>query len=217
MRHILCVGLVALAAGAASAGIIGVTGGLEAPPSSLGPFTLREFARDTRPILGEVLDVPSPLGGTVRFDELMTHTRAGLGGWGTWSHGYVGDVYFTYLHPPGESRTLDFTEVATELGGAGAFRLSIAPSHSDGVTFDLIAATQSGLETSLRIEVGHPTLGRWLGFYATDGDVISSIRIQTNRTFGLAEFAVAAVPEPSSLLVLLLLTLVRFGRISRCW
>ena len=42
------------------------------------------------------MDIPSPcpIGGDIVFDTTMSHRRIGSG-WGTWSHGYTGDVYYT--------------------------------------------------------------------------------------------------------------------------
>jgi hypothetical protein len=217
VMRLLIAGIVAgFAATLASGGIIGIVGGTAAPPSSLGPFTLREFALDTRPIFSEVMDVPSPLGGLVGFDEPMTHTRAGLIGWSSWSHGYAGDVYFTTNHPPGLSRTLDLTQAMDpELGGVAAFRLSIAPHVSDLVSFTLVATSLDGEVAQVHVVVEQFSQGRWLGFYTTDDDVITSVRVETLRafgTFGIAEFAIAAIPEPGTLV--LLLTFLTFAGVG---
>src|SRR5215510_10001821 len=74
--------------------ITGVAGGDGAPGATLGPFTMTQFALDPRAEFDVVSSVPSPLGGDVGFSPDLVHLIAGSG-WGSWSHGYTGDVYWT--------------------------------------------------------------------------------------------------------------------------
>src|SRR4030095_5959487 len=78
----------------AQAAITGVAGGDGAPAATLGPFSMTQFAPDPRAEFDVVSFVPSPLGGDVGFSPDLTHLIAGSG-WGSWSHGYTGDVYWT--------------------------------------------------------------------------------------------------------------------------
>ncbi len=81
--------------GACLAEIIGVAGGANPPPPSLGGYEMTPFEWDDRPLYEPVTDVPSPLGGQVDFSVPLLHKRIGYG-WATWGHGYEGDVYETY-------------------------------------------------------------------------------------------------------------------------
>src|SRR5262249_6732819 len=74
--------------------INGVAGGEGAPAAILGPFAMTLFPPDGRPEFDPVSSVPSPLGGDVSFSPDLVHLKVGSG-WGLWSHGYLGDVYWT--------------------------------------------------------------------------------------------------------------------------
>jgi hypothetical protein len=88
-----CMIAVVMSTGSASAAIIGVAGGTAAPSSTLGSFTMTPFADDTDPLFANVTSLPSPLGGNITFDNAIDHRTIG-NGWATWSHGYLGDVYY---------------------------------------------------------------------------------------------------------------------------
>jgi hypothetical protein len=68
--------------------------GTLAPPRSLCGKTMTPFPADPRPTFGDETTVASPLGGNVTFSTPCSHRVIG-GGWGSWSHGYTGDVYYT--------------------------------------------------------------------------------------------------------------------------
>jgi len=94
-RTMLSVASVLIIARLCSAEIIGVAGGYGAPPPTLGPYEMTPFPLDDRPLWEWVDDVPSPLGGAASFSVPLQHLRAGFG-WGSWGHGYEGDVYSSY-------------------------------------------------------------------------------------------------------------------------
>jgi hypothetical protein len=70
--------------------------GTAAPPGSLGGFTMAGFSDPRAEGVG-VWDVEppgsSPVTGNLTFDLELEHLLIGSG-WGTWSHGYTGDVYW---------------------------------------------------------------------------------------------------------------------------
>jgi hypothetical protein len=202
MHHVACIIVAGLTATAACAGIVGVSGGTESPPATLGPFTLVEFERDTRPLQQEVFNIPSPLGGIVELDQAVWHVRIGAG-WADWSHGYRGDVYHTGTLPFTHSRTLDLSDATTpQMGGVGAFRLSMMPSDGDGGIFRLVARTRDGDELAIDSYPAFRVSSVWSGFYATQDDQIESVRIEWSAgAFAIGEFAIAAIPEPATLLL----------------
>ncbi|MFG0284244.1 MAG: hypothetical protein ACF8R7_07455, partial [Phycisphaerales bacterium JB039] len=66
--------------------------GVEAPPSVICGETM-ESVVDPRPTFSDVTTVPTSIG-DITFDIACSHRVIG-GGWGSWSHGYTGDVYYT--------------------------------------------------------------------------------------------------------------------------
>ncbi len=189
----------------AGAGVIGVIGSSAAPPTTLGAYSLDEFAPDPRPLRQAVSDIASPLGGTVEFDLPFTRwtTRFGTP---RWSHGYEGDVYFTYDHPPYSIRTFNLTDAAApELGGVGAFRFAMANFvEIDLSEVEVTATTFDGDQVTISFGIGTPGLAIWIGFHTTDGDLIQSVRMEPLADFIVGEFAIAAIPEPGTAVLILL-------------
>jgi hypothetical protein len=68
--------------------------GSSAPLLAMCGGWMTNFAKDTRPVFTDYSDVPSPLGDNIHFSIPLQHRAIGFG-WGSWSHGYTGDVYFT--------------------------------------------------------------------------------------------------------------------------
>ena len=62
-----------------------------APPATLGPYTMTPFPPDLRPE-GAVTTVPAPSSELV-FSTTASHYTVGFS-WGSWGHGYAGDVYY---------------------------------------------------------------------------------------------------------------------------
>src|SRR5207245_10147895 len=69
--------------------------GTAAPPSSIGGISMTPFPLDARSLTTfSSVPVPSPLSGNIAFSIPLQHLRV-TQGWATWSHGYLGDVYWT--------------------------------------------------------------------------------------------------------------------------
>src|SRR3954471_1193621 len=86
--------LMAVNAGAASAGLVfNGSPGTGAPPDTLGPDSMTPFPASATPTFVDVGGVAGPAGG-ISFTPALNHRLAGLN-WGTWSHGYGGDVYYS--------------------------------------------------------------------------------------------------------------------------
>ncbi|MFH1718728.1 MAG: hypothetical protein ABIF19_15340 [Planctomycetota bacterium] len=184
---IMCaVAVLLLAVGGAQAAITGVALGTGAPPATLGPYTMTPFLLD--PQGSPATSVPSPLGGTVDFSTSMTHVTVGAG-WSTWSHGYTGDVYWTY----------DSSVTLTLPAGTGAFYLYAEPNPFD--IFTITATAQDGTAVVQAVDGYAGAAG--YGFYGTGGSVISSIQVDFTGDggFGVGEFGIAAVPAPGAILL----------------
>src|ERR1017187_5835660 len=69
--------------------LTGVALGTTAPPGRLGGFSMTPIGADPSALGSMVTSV-----GSISFDQAVRHDQIG-NGWGTWSHGYSGDVYDT--------------------------------------------------------------------------------------------------------------------------
>jgi len=186
-RILICALAVLILSGGAQAAITGVALGTAAPPGVLGPYTMTPFALD--PQGSPVTSVASPLGGTVDFSAPLTHLMVGVG-WGTWSHGYTGDVYWEL----GNSVTL------TMPAGTGAFYLYAEPNIMQPYTIS--ATAQDGTVVSQLVDGNAGAAG--YGFYGTGGSRISSIQVdflQGELGFAIGEFGIAAIPAPGAILL----------------
>jgi hypothetical protein len=195
LRLSLLVGLLALVAPPpARAALMGITLGTDAPPATVGGFTMTPFAPDGRPLGNVVTTVPSPLGGVLVFDSGLVHARIGQG-WDTWSHGYTGDVYFGF----GTSLTM------TLPANTAAFYFYAEPNSSATFTFTATAAGGPMLTQSIAGLAG----AAGFGFFGTGGDLLKSITVTAPSGasgFAVGEFGIAAgtgvaVPAPPTLLL----------------
>lgn len=192
-RYFLSIAFALLFTPVANAEVIGVAGGCDAPAPTLGPYQMTPFPPDPRPLGDFVTSVPSPLGGELGFSIPMSHRRIGEG-WSTWSHGYTGDVYYTYSQ----------SEVTIELpGGTRAFYFYVEPNVLGGASF--IATADDG--TSVEQFVAGSYGASYFGFFVDDpGDSpIESITVViiTSYDFAIGEFGISTgAPAPISCRVL---------------
>ncbi|OHB62983.1 MAG: hypothetical protein A2Y77_01190 [Planctomycetes bacterium RBG_13_62_9] len=184
--------LILTAAPVAPAAITGVSLDTAAPPATLGPFTMTPFPTDPSPELTDVTSVPSPLGGDVGFSIPLNHRVVGST-WGTWSHGYTGDVYYTN----------GATAVTLHLPAAtGAFYLYAEPEQF--AVFTIMATATDGTQISQEVDGFGGAKG--YGFYTTGGSLLSSIDVTSEIDFAVGEFGIArtsGVPIPAPAAILL--------------
>jgi len=160
--------------------------GTAAPPSTLGSFPITLFPTDSRSEFAVVDSVPSPLGGEVVFSSGMDRLLVGSG-WGTWSHGYSGDVYATFD-----------TSVTLELpSNTCAFVFYAQPDFPDGL---IRATAEDG--SFLELLVAFDSGANGYGFFTDGTTVLSSIEVLATSGFGIGEFGIATcvVPESSNLI-----------------
>jgi hypothetical protein len=158
--------------------------GTVAPPATLGGLPMTPFPPDPTPTFVDVSSVTSPLGGSVGFSIPLNHRTVGMG-WATWSHGYTGDVYFS---DGATSVTLTLPTYA------GSFYFYVEPNPFRLVEFTV----EAGSETlTLGIEGSSGANG--FGLFGLSGETIT---ISGGTDFAVGEFGIAAVPEPSTLLLL---------------
>jgi uncharacterized lipoprotein NlpE involved in copper resistance len=161
--------------------------GTNAPPATLGPYTMTAFGRDPQPVNDGTVSGVSDPAGTLSFSPPLNHSTVG-NGWATWSHGYTGDVYWTNT---GSTITI------TLPGGTRAFYLYAEPNTL--ALFNVTATAQDGT-TSGPVAVQGDGGGAYFGFYATGTPNIATITVTTTDTAGLGvgEFGIspAATPPP---------------------
>lgn len=158
--------------------------GTVAPPAMLGGLPMTPFPADPGSTFVDVSSVTSPLGGSVGFSIPLNHRTIG-GGWATWSHGYTGDVYYS---SGATSVTLTLPSYA------GAFYFYVEPEP-----FSLIQFTVTAGSEMLTLGIEGASGANGFGLFGLSGETIT---ITGGTDFAVGEFGIAAVPEPSTLLLL---------------
>jgi hypothetical protein len=164
------------AASASGAITFNASPGFGAPPATLGPYTMAPFGLDPQPF-GAVAGVTGPTG-TVSFSPALSHARIGQG-WATWSHGYAGDVYWTF-------GALSATVALP--AGTSAFYFYAEPNPFAVV--NITAVAQDGT-TSGPIAVDGFAGASYFGFYGTGSDHIASITVSSDIDFAIGEFGIS--------------------------
>ncbi len=191
-RTAIVLGLAVLAtAAAAPAAITGLAGGTAAPGATLGPYTMTPFDPDVRDLYSVITSVDSPLGGSVDFSDPLEHRRLGSG-WLTWSHGYLGDVYYTN----GLSTiTIALPDQTT------AFYFYAEPNPF--ALYTIVATAQDGTDPVQ--DINGEGGAAYYGFYGTGGSYISIITVSAPQLidFAIGEFGIAsaAIPAPAGILL----------------
>jgi hypothetical protein len=151
--------------------------GTGAPPATLGPYAMAPFGLDPQPF-GFVSGVTSPAG-TLSFPSGEYHTRIG-DAWATWSHGYSGDVYWTY---GATSATLVLPP------DTSAFYFYAEPNPFS--VFQITAVAQDGTSSG-PIAVDGFAGAQYYGFYGTGDEHIVSINISSDVDFAFGEFGIGS-------------------------
>lgn len=214
----LLAGAAALVAGSQTFGaIMGVDLGTSAPPTEWADLTYTPFPADTREIGHMVKDVPSPLGGHVVFlsrnikeqDKREKREVAQVGsGWGNWSHGYTGSVYHDYNFTPVTSLTLDLPK------GVNGVYFFVQGNAADAHPFT-VSAENGPMLVDAHV-TGDGGAAGFL-FWATEGDTIRSITIDSDVDFAVGEFGISVIhtPEPGSLGVIAVTGMLLGKRLRR--
>jgi hypothetical protein len=158
--------------------------GTNAPPATLGGYTMTPFGPDGQADGAIVSGVNDPAG-SIAFSPSLTHTKVGSL-WSTWSHGYTGDVYFV---APTQPITI------TLPAGTKAFYLYAEPNTFD--VFDVQATAQDGT-TSGPVQVQGNSGAKYFGFYGTGDAEIATITVTSTDTTGLGigEFGIFPAGPP---------------------
>ena len=161
--------------------LTGVPLGTAAPPSTLGPWTMTPFVTDPSAVDSMLTSL-----GPITFSEAIRHDQIG-NGWGTWSHGFAGNVYDTasFVDPTSLTMTL--------AGHVQAFYFYAEPVNWANFTFTATTDTGTFLTQTINGNAG----ATGFGFYATGSDYITSITVRGTDADGFAvgEFGFASAPS----------------------
>ncbi len=208
----MCIVTVAVAAvaGTAGASIVGFVGDTTLEG---GWYAFEdEFDVDMTPIVhgGAMFETVSSIevpefGGSLDFD--VDHSLRYIdGGWGGWSHGYLGEVFYS-----NGAVTMGYD---LNMDDAYAFDAYIVPNPTSWHSFNAIAYGSAGGEVAIVFGTCGFTDATHFGFYAT-GETIERIEIQATCDWAIGEWRVG-VPGPGSLMLLGIAGVFGRRRI-RCW
>ncbi|MCP4639185.1 MAG: DUF11 domain-containing protein [bacterium] len=150
--------------------------GTNAPPATLGGYTMTPFPFDPRPFHMSVTTVPTPGGADIAFAPAM---RMGTG-WPT-PHGYDGATYWSDFND---------TVTITLFPNTVAFYFYVRPNHVD--PHDVTATTTNGASSG-PVSVVRDDGAKYFGFYATAGSLIGAITVDADPDasgFNLGEFGI---------------------------
>ena len=165
--------------------------GTAAPPSTLGGFSMTPVGADPSPLDSMVTSV-----GPITFNQEVRHDQVDGSLWGTWSHGYAGNVYDT-------GSSVDPTSLTMTMGGeVSAVYFYTEPVNFDDFTFTATTADGTFLTQTVNGNGG----ASGFGFYATGSDYITSVTVKGTDAAGFAigEFGLnrtSSVPEAGNTLV----------------
>lgn len=200
--------MVATAAGLLTAPVasasIGVASlGTDAPPlivpagDAAGlPVTFAPL--DTRPQFADYTDVTFSATASLTFNNPLNHRRVGES-WGTWSHGYLGDVYRNYSS---EGQPIIMTLLSTV--GFDYFSFYAEPGPFTELDITALGLDSTGATVSLLQPVHGQAGAKGWGFYSTGGSTLTSITVTIEaQGFAVGEFSYhERVPAPGALSVM---------------
>jgi hypothetical protein len=153
------------------------TPGTDAPPATLGPYTMLPFALDTRELQSDVTTIPGPTG-DLTLSSSASHRQIGSG-WATWSHSYAGDVYYV----EGDEITITLPP------NTMAFYLYV---ESDSFSENMFTMTSGGVSSG-SVAVQGNAGATYFGFYSV-GDPLPSVTVHmdSGSSFAFGEFGIAS-------------------------
>src|ERR1039457_5082952 len=165
-------GFVSTGGAVGSLGVLSL--GTTAPPGTLGGFSMTPIGADPSAVGSVVTSV-----GSISFNQAVNHDQIG-NGWGTWSHGYTGNVYDT-------ADSLTPTSLTLTMGGL----TSAVYFYTESVNFANFTFTATAADgTSVRQTINGNGGESGYGFYATGSNYITSITVTgtDSQGFAIGEF-----------------------------
>jgi hypothetical protein len=119
--------------------------------------------------------------GAVAFDVL--HNKRTIGsGWGTWSHGYTGEVFYTN----GSTST-----TYTMPGGARAFDLYVEPNPFSLEPFTAVGTCSDGSTATVNFSADGTSGANHCGFFTLPGKTLVSVQVTGNVDFAIGELRIS--------------------------
>jgi hypothetical protein len=158
--------------------------GTGAPPATLGGFTMTKIPSPPgdHSCTGNPPPIPTGGGGSVGVSPDSGGGQCIGSGWATWSHGYVGDVYYT---GGATSQTI------TLPSGTGAVYFYVEPNPFSVQTCQATATGSSGTASTGPISVDGSSGAKYIGFYEEKGS-ISGVKVSCSTDFATGEYGWAA-------------------------
>jgi hypothetical protein len=168
--------------------------GTNAPPGTLGPYTMTAFGTDSQPVCpasGSLVTGVTDPAGTIGFSSALSHDLATISCWATWSNGYTGDVYDDSPVHTGAAVPAQVT-ITLPAGTNGFYFYAEPVNFSD---FTITATAQNGT-TSNPVTVNGDAGAKYFGFYGTGGVTLASITVTATDTdgFAIGEFGINKSP-----------------------
>ena len=176
----------------AKAGLSSVIGGVNAPASTLGSYTMTSFAEDLRSSYSLCSYVTSPAGENITFSIPLRKREVGVS-WSTWSHDYKGDVYWT----GGDEKFV----ILTMPEGTSAFYFYAQPQNAAVHTITATAYDKNDESERIIQNISGTGGASYYGFYNTGGSDISKISIYGDADFAIGEFGISMIPAPDAFLL----------------
>jgi hypothetical protein len=158
--------------------------GTNAPPDTMGPYTMTAFPADPSPEGTDETELDGP-NGTISFNTPLQHAIVGSD-WQTWSNGYTGDVYAdTTVLSDG-----DVQVTVTLPPHTGAFYAYAEPDKFED--YDMSATSMGG--SSGDVTVAGDAGASYFGFYVPCGHSLKSITYTDSGgddAMAIGEFGIA--------------------------
>jgi hypothetical protein len=195
-RELVCITtvLVAGAAQTASAGIVGFVG----DSTLAGGWDAFEAAQPHGPMelltsggVPDFTSVGSIFNGSGSVTLSPSHEKRTIpGSWGSWSHGYSGELFWTV-----GATSATYTMSA----GVGSFDGYIEPNPFGVHTFSMTGTGSDGSSDTISVSAEGLSGASHFGFYSTGGAELVDVTISGGVDWAVAEMRIALVPAPGVL------------------
>ena len=136
------------------------------------------------------IEVPE-FGGSLEFDS--PHSLRHIGsGWATWSHGYMGEVFY--------NNGKYFVGYDLNMDGVSAFDAYVEPNSDSGGNYSITAFGSAGGQASVEFYTHWCCAAKHFGFHVTDEDLVR-IEVSASGDWAIGEWRVGT-PTPGALALL---------------
>lgn len=187
--------------------LVGLQLGTSPPPDRLGLWTMLPAPFDDR-IFSDVTSVRGEASAVITFDRPMSCRQIGFG-WATWSHGYLGNVYYTN---GATAVTIGILGASLHRGGFSFY----AEPNPFGV-FTMTAMGSDGVSAMTFTEGVEGSSGAkgWAFYTTSEPWGIELVTITSDVDFAVGEFATGYISSPGGIALLAMIGTRRTRRWRR--